>query len=1117
MIKKIILFLFFLCFLAAVAGCGYLYWQIVLEPGNEIDANNIDSILGKESPVFYNDNETQLGVFFDKAHRQYVTFAEIPSDFVNALVAAEDNRFFSHFGFDVLGIARAAIKNIEARRVVQGGSTLTQQTAKNLFKRTERSFKAKLKELLYALRLEYHYPKEKIFEFYANQFYVSGNGHGLGVAARYYFDKEPKDLNLVECAFIAGSVKRPNYYNPFIKKTKEASDLAKERARTRLKYVLDKMLELEMLGFGGYREALASNIDFNQGQVGYSLDYVMEMVKDAVSGEEVAKALAQHGVDNVATSGIRIITTVDKDIQEKTLYALRHDLSRIDVLLNGYERENVQQQYSEVTFKGDQKLTAGAFLFGKIVSFGEKGEEYFCNVDFGQKVGAGVLDNKSFERLAAARVKWQKNLWAESKKKDERALYGQLQIGDQVWVSVRERAEDGTILLDLEKYPLVEGGALVLKDGAIVAMSGGVENRFYNRAIYAHRTMGSSFKPFLFSAALQLGWNSSDLLRNKRDIFVFHNQPYFPRPDHKSPFGQVSMSWAGVHSENVASIWLLAHLCDKLTPAQFREVAEHLGLSPRVIDGEQEPYRSYRTRIRDRFGIVVNKSTLKKGAFRNAVKNSEADFMFENMVEEFAFFSNLHYGLNFEQFSEQVGKSNGSSKLTNTELNEITFRRSVLDVNYLKLETVRESLRTFRSRVEDPLGVFQQDLIDSKEQSLLYYNRLSGEYVFLPVGKVEPHMEWVSRSRIQAQLFEMMPWERDEFWQEIRLYDLVSVASFDVLATLVEDEYKRLQRLPPYSFEVLSAVDDFRIYTGLRYLISLASKMGVRSKMEPVLSLPLGANVTTLLETTRMYETMVTGKLTTYGLSSSQEENDNLLILDRIESEEGKLLYKPERRSTVVLGDKTRVAIGHILENVVKFGTGRKADKQVRLRDREDENSEVNELDLSIPLLGKTGTANRYTNASFYGYLPGLQDGAEGLTVEDGYAVGVYAGYDDNDPMRKGTIRITGSSGALPTWIDIVNELVAHNEYGSRMDPVDLSFSGLQLQRKQLGQQNLAAAKDNGGIVSEPVTPVSSASRYTPSILTFGEVSESGMYEPTRYFEPFWKVAEADIADEKSL
>ncbi|MCK5516310.1 MAG: transglycosylase domain-containing protein, partial [Desulfobulbaceae bacterium] len=188
------------CFLSVAGG---LYWTIVLEPGEEIKIDNIRRILGKESHVFYSDGKTRLGVFFDNAHRQYVPYGEIPDVFVNALVASEDDRFFEHIGFDIIGITRAMLKNIAAGRVVQGGSTLTQQTAKNLFRRSERSFEAKFKELLFALRLEYHYSKEQIFEFYINQFYVSGNGHGLGVAARYYFDKKTSELNLVESAFIA--------------------------------------------------------------------------------------------------------------------------------------------------------------------------------------------------------------------------------------------------------------------------------------------------------------------------------------------------------------------------------------------------------------------------------------------------------------------------------------------------------------------------------------------------------------------------------------------------------------------------------------------------------------------------------------------------------------------------------------------------------------------------------------------------------------------------------------------------------------------------------------------------------------------------------------------------
>lgn len=340
MIKKLFITLFILFFLCVLGGAGALYWFVVAEPGDEISEENIRSILGRESPVFYSDGITPLGVFFDQAHRQYVEYEEIPDSFVNALVAAEDNRFFSHFGFDINGIARAMIKNIEAGRIVQGGSTLTQQTAKNLFKREDRSYKAKFKELIFALRLEYRYTKEEILEFYSNQFYVSGNGHGLGVAARYYFDKEPSELTLIESAYIAGSVKRPNYYNPFIKKNPQRVAEAEERGRERIGYVLRSMRDLGMISDLDYEYNKSIDIPFNKGSVGYSLDYVMELVTEAVTSKRMLDTLSVHGIDNISTSGIRIITNVDKDIQHRTLHALRRPGSRNKGAASGVTRSS---------------------------------------------------------------------------------------------------------------------------------------------------------------------------------------------------------------------------------------------------------------------------------------------------------------------------------------------------------------------------------------------------------------------------------------------------------------------------------------------------------------------------------------------------------------------------------------------------------------------------------------------------------------------------------------------------------------------------------------------------------------------------------------------------------
>lgn len=1119
MLKKFFWSFSILLLIAVLSGAGFLYWFIALHPGEIIQPENIKSILGKESPVFYKDGKTRLGVFFDKAHRQYVPYEEIPVNFINALVASEDNRFFSHFGFDVMGITRAAIKNIQSGRIVQGGSTLTQQTAKNLFKRQNRSIKAKLKELLFALRLEYHYSKEKIFEFYANQFYVSGNGHGLGVAARYYFDKKPKELDLLQCAYIAGSVKRPNAYNPFIQKSQESRQKALKRGRIRTNYVLAKMLELDMIDEYQHGLAKLSDIGFNKGRFGYSLDYVMEMVKDAVTSEEVVGALEQHNINNISTSGVRIITTVDRMMQEQTLYSLRHDLSRLDVRLRGYEREEVQRELKELDYDGDTDLKEKSFVFGTIVQVEKTASGPMINVDLGRRFGGGIIDKEGLQRLVKARVHWQKNPWSTVGEKDYDAFVEQLHQGDRVWVSVRGRSEDRKILLDLEKFPEIKGGALVIKDGTIRAVAGGVQNRFFNRAIYARRTMGSSFKPFVYSAALQLGWNSGDLLRNSRGVFVFHNTPYFPRPDHHSPFEYVSMSWAGVKSENVASVWLASHLCDKLSNQQFWEVASHVDLAPRLRDGEQERQSRFRSRIRDKHGIVITNDTLRKAAFRRAVANVETDLIFADRSGAHDFFQKMHYGLYFDNFAEKI-REELRSEGGRSRREELELRLDILADNYLDLErlhaVMQEYQRTLRYggdssfETESPDGadsrVFRDDDA-SGDGPKFYYDHFSRRYYFIDDPSLGGGMQRLNRQDLRNLLQGFETDQRDKFWKDVILDKKVAAGAFDLLRTQFEREMEKLKALPPYSREVLQDVNDFRILVGLKYVIALAGEMGVQSDLEPVLSFPLGSNVVTLLETLRIYEALATGKMVETGELDS--ENGVLLsVIDRIESAEGDILYEPKRRARRVLAPQTSLSIGHILENIIKHGTGRYADRNIKLGanvDKQQEN-DIAKLELSIPLLGKTGTANRYTNASFFGFLPSLGETGDSLSMEDGYAVGVYVGFDDNKPMTKGATRIAGSAGALPLWSEIVKGIVQREQYVSRLDPVDLSFNGLRLQRIDLGQVNIAVDQDEGGVIPDKNLKVNVTDRYTPSILTFGKMNQQGEFVLERQFVPFWKV-----------
>ncbi len=1102
MLKKMLAIFFLLGVIAIAGGAGAYYHLVVLYPGEEIGRDNIQRILARESEVYYSDGETRLGVFFDTAHRQYVPFRDIPKAFVDALVAAEDERFFSHIGFDPFGIARAVLRNIEAGRVVEGGSTLSQQTAKNLFKRTERSLTEKLKELLYALRLEYHYSKEEIFEFYANQFYVSGNGHGLGVAARYYFDKDLADLSLLECAYIAGSVKRPNFYNPFIKKTAPAAEQARRQGKIRLNYVLGKMNSLGMISETTYRQALAEELALNQGRVGYALDYALEQVREAVSSSELQAALEEQGIDNIATSGVRIITTVDQDLQHQTLMLLRTELSRLDVRLRGYDHDEVQSELAALEYSGDSDLEEGAFLFGTVTAVNGERKNVRLEVELAKNLGGGVITSSGLEKLVTALVKYQRHLWTEVGIEDQQSLLAELRPGDRVWVRVLSVAPE--IELELARYPFLQGGAIIVRDGMIKGIAGGSDNRFYNRATQAKRTLGSAFKILVYAAALQLGWNSTDLLNNQRNLFVYHGQPYFPRPDHQSPFATVSMNWAGVLSENLASVWLLAHLCDHLSMSQFRDLAENLGLAPRVVDGVEEPYRNYRARIRDRYGIVVTRQTLREAAYRQAVANLESDFIFAGRVAEYQLIRELPYGHDFPAFRQEVEAVLAKGGLGESARRELELRQALLSNHFLLLDSSRQQLTAYRRQLMEAAG---EPFLGQGTGGLWHDQETATFHFFANQGGSFP-LRPVAVEQLRRYLAGLDDGARQEFWESVRLEGLAQVGTIDRVVRQLEEEEKKLVDTLPYSFAVLAQVEDFRQTVSLQYLVRLGEALGIRSSLEPVLSFPLGSSVVSLLEGTRMYEALLTGRVTTFGASEGDGGNDNLAIIDRIESPDGRVLYRPTPSTTTVIDRKTSLALAGILENVVKFGTGRAADRSVRFREKEGGGgAEIAALDLKVPLLGKTGTANNYTNAAFLGYVPGIAESGSAMRLEGGYAVGVYVGFDDNQEMRRGSTRITGASGALPTWSGIAEAILAEQHYLERLDPVDLSFYGLRMVWPELGQSNLAADPDQGGKIVEPPAEVGASARYQPAILTFGEKTAAGRFLPERNYLPFWQHA----------
>ncbi|MEN8141077.1 MAG: transglycosylase domain-containing protein [Thermodesulfobacteriota bacterium] len=1098
--------------LAGLSLVGGYYWFVVKNPPDAIRPENINRILSMESPVYYSDATHKAGVFFEEAHRQYVPFHKIPSDFINAIIAAEDNDFFNHPGVDFSGLARAMLANIKAGRVVQGGSTLTQQTAKNLFKRKDRSVKSKLKELLFALQLEHHYPKEKILEFYTNQFYVSGNGMGLGVAARYYFNKAVEELSLVECAFIAGSVKRPNYYNPHLKKGEEKVNKAKAASKRRTAYVLGQLYKLDYIGANSYQRALVQDIPFAKGQTRYASNTLMDMVKEAMAHPIITEAFEAHGIENIATSGVRVITTVDRDVQASSLFSLRSELARLDMRLTGYDGAGLQAPYEEQDFGAFPPLLNGDFFMGRIVKVESKPMAVQVSFDSkGAEDAIGVIDEKGLKKALVAWVRHKRQRWSDPVAGDLGEFLKELRLGDLVYVSVRDdEPESGPPKLTLEKFPELQGAMLARQEGVIRAMTGGMTNRFYNRAITARRPMGSVIKPLVYGAALQLGWNSLDLLHNERAMFVYDGEPYFPRPDHHITYPHSSMLWAGVQSENLASVWLLYHLCDRLTPGQFKELLAGLGMARE----EGESYIHYARRIRDDLGVVVNQKALRPLAFSKARTLLESDLIFDGYDKEAEILKKFYYG-DFSEFleeEEEEGKkakaAKPKKKLTAKEIAELELRKDLARYSFSRLQGLHAQLEKLRAFPDANLQPFVPNLyylpprnLEDAGQDIATY-----DFVYTDTPQQGLHIP-MGTQLFTVMLSTLLPADQDEFWERVSVDGLLPAAIVAQVSQAMGQEFAKLRTLPPYSDEVLYSIHDFRVMAGLQYLIALCRELGVESDLQPVLSFPLGSNVISLYELARIYEGLTTG----FSYSINGSFDPGLDIISRIETHEGEIIYSPKIEKKRVFDRQTALAVSDILRNVVRHGTGRYAYGNIPLSSRDSKvGASLRSMGISVPALGKTGTANNFTNATFAGFMPSSHaEGAEadnGVVLDNGLVLACYVGYDDNRPMERNTTHISGSAGALPMWTMVAADYVRTADYAKALDLADLSFSGIKelpLYYPDLGQRTVVVASREGGRRLRGGQGGATGAGQVP-VLMFVKDGAGGKIKPQRYFRPFW-------------
>lgn len=994
---------------------GALYIQVSRESSGRISRGAIDRIIFSESPVYYDDGQTPIGVFFEQTHRKYIDYADIPKIFIKALIAAEDRNFFNHPGFDLKAIMRALLANIEAGRVVQGGSTLTQQTAKNIFKRQKRSYMAKLKELIQALLLEREYTKEEILELYTNQFFVTGFGRGLAIAAQYYFDKNPEDLDLTEAAFIAGSVKGPYRYNPFNKKTEAEKKEAERMAKLRKDYVLSKMRLLDFINRDDYLEAKDRSVPFKEGKVTYRLNVVLDYVRDQLESDYFRNILQEQGVENIATSGIRIHTSVNSEIQAAALGSIRERLPLLDVKVSGYNREALQEKYRVLAGESLKRPKGNTPFFGRITQINADRDKPYLMIAW--ENGGGIIDYDGLKTMGEAWRKGKVGNWATFDRSHLPDFLRNFRKGDLVTVQFMETTDDDRPTdLMLTKIPELEGGIVVLSRGVIKAMVGGYFNRFFNRAVDAKRQLGSIFKPLVYSGALQLKWNSLDTLMNARELYRFEKTYYVPRPDHDPKSDQVSMTWAGVKSENLATVWLLYHLTDRLSAGEFREVVKVLGLDR----GDDESYREYVERIRDEHGVVVNREALMEAAFEESKKEIEADLIFGGHEGFLAGLRTLHYRIDAEALDPA---DKDALKIRRRDFQRLQGLNAEMK---RKLKRIKQLSRLYEANQETRLATILSRYL---RDFYVSGNPASGRKVIYTESPPQSDLSGI-RSMTPASAPEVL---MDISPEEITLDGLISSRAVDLLHSHLTGNYKELLLHKKYDPEVLFKVRDFKTLVNLLYLTALAKEMGIDTRLDPVLSFPLGANSISIIEAALAYQAIMTGKV--YRLSE-RRASTMVPLITKILDRENEVIWSYRPKPEQVLSNRVAGAVSEILRLVMDHGTGRKAKDAVTIRMQ----VESERLRIPVPSFGKTGTANRHTNSSFVGFIPGPEEGTNQLSVLEGYVIASYVGFDDNQPMKGENVAIYGASGALPLWVDTANGTVNSGGYKGDLQIADLAF-----------------------------------------------------------------------------
>ena len=523
-------FLFWSCFALFCAFALSLSGAFLYLSPNLPSVDSLRSIQ-LQIPLRVYSADNKLIAEFGEMRRSPVRFEEIPSDFIQALLAAEDDNFANHYGVDVTGLLRAAAQLLKSGHIQTGGSTITMQVAKNFFLTSERSFSRKINEILLALQIERELTKNEILELYVNKIYLGHRAYGIEAAAQVYYGKSIGELTLAQKAMIAGLPKAPSAFNPLVNAA---------RSKERRDWILGRMYRLGSIDEASYQQAIAEPETASYHGAAPELDaaYIAEMARAEMVGRFGSAAY---------TDGFRVYTTVSSERQQAANLALFEGLIEYDQR-HGYRGPEARlgEKSRDAWLEELTQHRALSGLLPAIVS----------QVDTD---GIKVLLRDGSEHA----VSWESMKWA-------RPFLATNSLGPrpQRPAEVVARGDLIRIRLDGEsarfsQVPVAQAALVSLDpvDGSIEALAGGFSfgQSKYNRAIQAKRQPGSSFKPFVYSAALDAGYTAATLVNDSPIVFVEEGMDRIWRPknDNNTFLGPIRMREALYKSRNLVSIRLL--------------------------------------------------------------------------------------------------------------------------------------------------------------------------------------------------------------------------------------------------------------------------------------------------------------------------------------------------------------------------------------------------------------------------------------------------------------------------------------------------------------------------------------------------------------------------------